>query len=158
MSLAVRSRRWVPFFPGKSPAQWAAPHLEHVQNEPELFLQPIRKVSYFPAKTNKSSAQTQKRCSAARWWRQTITSVWTLVWQTKGLQLVKRFQVFRDVFTALHLGSKGCPLSPPPQQQRSKIKPKWQEWLLTTKYSSCFKHHTSKESFSDTKLTAVTVS
>lgn len=68
MSLAVRSRRWVPFFPGKSQAQLAAPHPEHVQNEPELFLQPIRKVSYFPAKTNKNNVQTTKRHSVV-WWR-----------------------------------------------------------------------------------------
>lgn len=66
MSLAVRSRRQVHFFPGKSQAQLATPHPEHVQNEPELFLQPIRKVSYFPVKTNKNNVQTHKRLPVAR--------------------------------------------------------------------------------------------
>lgn len=61
MSLASRSQRWIHFFPGKSQAQLATPHPEHVQNEPELSLQPIQKLSYFPVKTNKNNVQTHKR-------------------------------------------------------------------------------------------------
>lgn len=58
MSLAVRSQRRIPVFPGKNQAQLAAPHHEHVPNEPELFLQPIQKATYFPAKRNKNNVQT----------------------------------------------------------------------------------------------------
>lgn len=54
-SLAVRSQRQIPVFPGKSQAQLAVPHHEHVPNEPELFLQPIQKATCFPAKTNKNN-------------------------------------------------------------------------------------------------------
>lgn len=75
MSLASRSQRRIHFFPGKSQAQLATPHPEHVQNEPELSLQPIRKVSYFPVKTNKNSVQTHKKPSVIWWQCQTITSV-----------------------------------------------------------------------------------
>lgn len=57
MSLAAKSWRQIHFFPGKSQAQLATPHPEHVQNEPELFLPPIQKVSYFPVKTNKNNVQ-----------------------------------------------------------------------------------------------------
>lgn len=68
MSLAARSQRRIHFFPGKSQAQLATPHPEHVQNEPELFLQPTQKVSYFPVKTNKNKAQTCKTASVG-WWQ-----------------------------------------------------------------------------------------
>lgn len=57
MSLAVRSRRQVPVFPGKSQVQLEAPHPEHERNEPELFLQPIQKATCYPAKTNKNNVQ-----------------------------------------------------------------------------------------------------
>lgn len=57
MSLAARSQRQVPFFPGKSQVQLAAPHPEHGQNEPELSLQPIQTVSYFPAKMKKNNVK-----------------------------------------------------------------------------------------------------
>lgn len=68
MSLALRSQKQTHFFPGKSQAQLATPHPEHVQNEPELFLQPIQKVSYFPVKTSKNNVQTHKRPSVV-WWQ-----------------------------------------------------------------------------------------
>lgn len=74
MFLAVRYLRWVHFFPGKSQVQLAAPHPEHVQSEPEFFLQPIRKVSYFPAKTNENNVQAHKMHSVVWWWCYTTTS------------------------------------------------------------------------------------